>query len=203
MLNPSAGWSDPLALQNAVRSGHEIGLHGGRNHAHWEHSAHRWSEARLRHEIQWGLTRMERCRLPPPASFASPAWNSPAVLPRVLRSFGFQILADHYTLAWEEVSSLDGLCSFPTNIHADGGSAGYLEAMQLRGCTTRQIIADFRRQLRARMNLAVVYDHPFFAGTHALNQVDAMVETALNEGFRVVTIREAVGALSAQLAYSI
>ena len=200
VLNPRAGWSDPAALRAAVHSGHEIGLHGGRNHARWEHFAHRWSEARLRREVQWGLVCMEHCGLPRPTSFASPAWNSPVSLPRVLCSFGFQILADLYAPFQEEVRSLSGLYTFPTNIHPGESSSGYLEAMQLRGCTTRQIVADFRRQLRARTNLAVVYDHPFFAGIHSLGQVEAMVRTALDEGFRVVTIREAVNALSCQSA---
>ncbi len=195
MLNPRAGSSDPTALRSAARSGHEIGLHGGRNHARWERSAHLWTEARLRREIQWGLNQMNRCQLPRPISFASPAWNSPPSLPLVLRSLDFQTLADLYNPFQEEVASLEGLLVFPTNVHPDAGSAGYLETMRLDSRPTREIIAHFRRQLRAKAELAVVYDHPFFAGVHALEQVKAMVEAALDEGFQVATIQAAAHAL--------
>ena len=54
ILNPHAGRSDPAALRAAIRSGHEIGLHGGRNHARWERSAHSWSDERTRSALDEG-----------------------------------------------------------------------------------------------------------------------------------------------------
>ena len=196
ILNPQAGLSNPAALRAAADSGHEIGLHGGRNHAQWERSAHTWSEARLRREVQTGLRWLAQCQVPAPLSFASPAWNSPAALRRVLSAEGFRCLADGYDATQSDVTHADVLCNVPTNITAEPGRAGYLEMMRLRGWSTQRIVQDFRSQISAQSKLAVVYDHPFFAGIHALEQVGELVRAARDAGFRVETIREAARSLS-------
>ena len=196
VLNPQAGRSDPAALRAAATSGHEIGLHGGRNHARWERSAHTWSEARLRREIEIGLRWLEECQVPAPLSFASPAWNSPAALRRVLSAEGFRFLADLYDATQSNVTNADVLCDVPTNITAEPGRAGYLETMRLRGWNSAQVIRDFRSQISAQSKLAVVYDHPFFAGIHALEQVGELVQVARDTGFCVATIGEAARSLS-------
>ena len=141
---------------------------------------------------------MKQCGLPTPISFASPAWNSPPALRRVLSDAGFRFLADVYNPSQEGVYPLGQLVSVPTNIGFETGTAGYLETMRLRGCTTRQVVVDFQRQLRTKSSLAVVYDHPFFAGIHALEQVGALVDAARGEGFSVTTIRDAACALSTE-----
>lgn len=196
VLNPQAGRSDPAALREAVRAGHELGLHGGRNHAQWERSARNWSEARLRREVQTGLRWFAECGLPAPVSFASPAWNSPEALRRVLPAHGFQFLADTYDAAQTGVTPAGELCEVPTNLTVDPGSAGYLETLRLRGWSTGDITRHFRSQLLAQDRLAVVYDHPFFAGTHALEQVGELVRVAQDTGFAVETIRAAARGLS-------
>ena len=198
LLNPRAGRSDPAALQAAVRSGHEIGLHGGRNHARWERSAQTWSEERLNREIEIGLRWLKECDLPPPAAFSSPSWNSPSGLRNVLPTHGFRYLVDSHDAGEDGVVSSGGLVTVPTNIIAEPASAGYLEIMRLRGWSTRRIVEDFRHQLLGKHKLAVVYDHPFFAGIHALEQVGELVEVALEEGFYVDTISAAAGALYAE-----
>jgi peptidoglycan/xylan/chitin deacetylase (PgdA/CDA1 family) len=196
VLNPRAGRSDPAVLQAAARSGHEIGLHGGRNHATWERSAHTWSEARLRQEIQTGQRWMAECGIEGVDSFASPAWNSPAALRRALPALGFRVLADVYDAAQGDVAEDGGLLSMPTNIVAPGGgSAGYLETARLRGWSAQQITRDFTSQLAAKDRLAVVYDHPFFAGLHALEPLGELVRAALGEGFSVCAVSAAARSL--------
>ena len=196
ILNPRAGRSDPAALRAAAASGHEIGLHGGRNHARWERSAHTWSEARLRREVRLGLRWLRESGVSAPVSFASPAWNSPAALRRVLPAEGFRFLADGYDAARSDVTDAAGLWDVPTNITAEPGRAGYLETLRLRGWTTEQIVRDFRSQIAAQSRLAVVYDHPFFAGIHALEQVGELVRAARDAGFCVETIGAAARSLS-------
>lgn len=189
ILNPRAGRSDPAALQMAARGGHEIGLHGGRNHATWERFAHAWSEGRLRAEIETGQRWLAECGLGERIeSFSSPAWNSPAGLQRVLPELGFRVIADAYDKAQDDVTALGGLVSVPTNITAEPGSAGYLETMRLRGRSTKQVVQDFRTQLATKDRLAVVYDHPFFAGIHALDDLAELVRTAMEQGFVICTI---------------
>lgn len=198
LFNPRAGAFAPAALQAAVHGGHEVGLHGGRNHARWERSAHTWGEDFLESEIRWGLRSMAKSGIEDVRSFASPAWNSPRSLPRVLSRCGFEVFADILDAEQEEVGVSDGLLSVPTNITAAPGSAGYLESMRLRGLDQAAISRDFRRQLAAKKQLAVVYDHPFFAGIDGLAEVRALVQVAREEGFQVCTISAAARQLHGQ-----
>ncbi len=196
ILNPRAGRSDPAALKAAEIAGHEIGLHGGRNHAHWEKSAHRWSKEQLRDEIRTGMRWMAESGLKRPTAFASPAWNSPDSLRSLLPGFGFRILADVYSKGECAIPAREeGLVHIPTNITAAPGTAGYLETMKTRGWNQLQTVRDFRAQLATSGRLAVVYDHPFFAGTHALRELRELVKVALTEGFTVCTISAAVDRL--------
>ena len=197
-LNPRAGSSSRAVLQAAARAGHEIGLHGGRNHAQWERSAHHWTEEELRGEVQTGRRWMMECGLPAPTTFASPAWNSPPLLKTVLRASGFQAFADVYDVTKETVISTDGLLSVPTNVAAGRGTAGYLETAAMRRWSTAELMTDWKQHLMAKKNFAVVYDHPFFAGTHALHWVGDMVRIALDQGFSVRTIREIAHCMSAE-----
>ena len=196
ILNPKAGRSNPDILQAAVRSGHEIGLHGGRNHAWWERSAQRWSAERLNRDIETALRWLEDCGVPAPNAFSSPAWNSPAALLRLLPMHGIRILADTYDPAWNGPKAQGGLLGMPTNITAEPATAGYLEIMWLRGWSHARVAEDFRTQLASKRQFAMVYDHPFFAGIHALDQVAELVEIAQDEGFLVETISTAAEALS-------
>ncbi len=197
VLNPRAGYSDPEALRAAARAGHEIGLHGGRNHARWERFAHTWNEDRLQREIRTGLRWMEECGLPAPCAFASPAWNSPPALRPVLSAHGIRILADTYDGAAQDIAALGPLLAVPTNIVAAVGSAGYLEAARLLQWTKPRIIDDFRAQLRRQPKLAVVYDHPFFSGVHALEEIAALVRVAREEGFQISSLSAAAQSLAA------
>ncbi len=191
LLNPHAGKRSAAVLRAARDAGHEIGLHGGRNHARWERDAHRWSEDELRREVRTGGRWMAECGLPAPTSFASPAWNSPSLLKKVLRAGGFEVIADGYDLTTEAVTPVDGLLSVPTNVAAGAGTAGYLETAALKRWNSAELAADWKRQLAAKQKLAVVYDHPFFAGTHARRGLGEMVRIALDQGFTVCTVSEA------------
>jgi peptidoglycan/xylan/chitin deacetylase (PgdA/CDA1 family) len=168
-LNPNAGLVSPETLRAAQKAGHEIGVHGGRNHAQWELAAHTWPEDRVRSEILSSLQAMQKHSLLETTSFASPAWNTPPCLKEILPSLGFRILADTY----------------------DASARGTLG---LRGMDEAAIAAHFKSQLAAQDRLAVVYDHPFYAGIHGLAALRGMIKAALDSGFQVATMKEAVAA---------
>jgi len=200
VLNPRAGRSFPDILRSASRSGHEIGVHGGRNHACWARSASTWNHEYLREEVSASISWMNECGLESPVSFASPGWNSPHDLSRVLQSLGLSVLADTYDRTAESVGRTDcGLKSVPTNITAEPGNAGYLETLRARGWSTNRIREDFRNQLNGKTCLAVVYDHPFFAGTRDAVLVEHLITDAVNCGFKICTMREAAFAISGEV----
>lgn len=194
-FNPNAGPISPGTLRAALEAGHEIGVHGGRNHAQWELYAHTWSEDRLRSEILASLRAMQKHSIPETTSFASPAWNSPPCLKDLLPSLGFRILADTYDASAKEIVRAGrDLTLVPTNVTPGAGRAGYLETLRLRGLDQAGIAAHFKEQLSAKGRIAVVYDHPFYAGIHGLPVLREMITTALDSGFKVATMKEAVAA---------
>ena len=203
IFNPQAGRSHPAALRAAKTSGHEIGLHGGRNHAHWERNAHLWTQERLRDEIETALRWMAECGLLRPVSFASPAWNSPPFLQSLLPSLRFRILADTYQRSAPEANRRAGrLIHVCTNVTAPSGSAGYLETLCAKGWSKKQIVQNFREQLAQKDRQAMVYDHPFFAGVHASGVLRELVNVAINEGFHVCTVSAAVERIEGALLMS-
>jgi peptidoglycan/xylan/chitin deacetylase (PgdA/CDA1 family) len=194
-LNPNAGPFAPETLRAAAAAGHEIGVHGGRNHAQWERDAHTWPESRVRSEILASLDAMRKYSILETTSFASPAWNSPACLKEILPSLGFHILADTYDASAREIVRAEkNLALVPTNVTPGAGRAGYLETLRLQGLDENGVVAHFKNQLREKGRFAVVYDHPFYAGIHGLPILRAMITAALDAGFKISTLREAVAA---------
>ena len=86
----------------------------------------------------------------------------------------------------------EGLVSVRTQLAVGSSGVGYLESARAKGMTDRELTEDFRKRLRAAGSAAIAYDHPFWAGVSDLERVGSLVELARDEGYRVVTIAEAV-----------
>ncbi|MEX2653447.1 MAG: polysaccharide deacetylase family protein [Acidimicrobiia bacterium] len=192
LTNPRVGVAMGDHVRRIVDAGHEVGLHGGRNHRAWQESAHTWSADRLATEIEWGLERLSEIGVDSPAGFASPAWNSPSLLPEVARNCGFSYLADLHDPDSEGVRRDSIIPNAVTNVIGEPGGVGFLEWHRARGATDVEIETDFRRRLSKVRSLAVVYDHPFWAGRHDANIVSRLMEVGLEEGFGIAALGEVV-----------
>ena len=51
LLNPKIGSTYTTILNRLAEHGHELGLHGGKNHAHWQADGDEWTQDRLLEEI--------------------------------------------------------------------------------------------------------------------------------------------------------
>ncbi|QWF16044.1 hypothetical protein [Lysobacter capsici] len=165
VLNPQVGRTAGHILRQAQRTGHVLGLHGGRNHGEWQWGAHGWSAARLRAEIGWGLAAFEQAGLERPSGFSSPGWNSPAQLPDVLIEQGFEALYDsHRSDELLDASlRLRGLHDINTAFAGEPGGVGYFENCLVRGIDAAAAAEHIVSILRSRPNAhGVVYDHPVF-----------------------------------------
>ncbi|MBS3940229.1 MAG: polysaccharide deacetylase family protein [Actinobacteria bacterium] len=192
VTNPLVGAADGEEIRRLVAAGHEVGLHGGRNHRSWQESADRWDHRRLTAEIGWGLARLRAAGVDAPDGFASPAWTTSSAVATVAADFGFSYLADrHGTVA--DVFDLGGpLPEVSTNLLGEPGGVGYLEWCRAKGWSDRQLLDDFACRLHAIDDLAVVYDHPFWAGVHDADLVDRMLGIASRQGVEVLTLGAAV-----------
>lgn len=203
LLNPYVGAGSPGVVNDAIRAGHEVGLHGGANHADWQADAHRWAPEWVRDQVAAALRLMEEATGHRPEGFASPGWNSPESLPAALETLGFGYVADLHGPgaregegAVERAPGTERLASVRTAITAEPGGVAYLENLRARRLNERAIRTDFRERLQRAGRLAVVYDHPYFAGIRELDLVRDLVEVARDLGFRPVRLEDAVAALA-------
>jgi len=204
------GWRDWLkvAIQNPSiisqseiiaqieEEGHELGLHGGKNHQEWAQEAADWSGDRVREEVLWGMKMLrglnQASRL---RGFASPGWTHPDGLAVILRELGFLYCADTHgteSTAKVQFEYLCGLVGIRTNLVGEPGGVGYFENRSAMAKASGGIApVEFGLREQAGRDL-VVYDHPFFAGCGGLDMVEAFIREGKESGFEFVTISSLV-----------
>jgi peptidoglycan/xylan/chitin deacetylase (PgdA/CDA1 family) len=193
LFNPWVGRAHPKTIRAAHEQGHEVGLHGGRNHGEWMQHASAWSEGRFREEVSAGQRLLTQAGVPPATSFSSPGWQGPAPLHAALESLDFDLIADLHGEGFEESRQTgpgERLWSVPTNLTGEPVGVGYIENLRARGFERDAIVEEFRSALQRVDRIAVVYDHPYFAGIRELSTVERMVKSAQELGFEVVTLKE-------------
>ena len=190
LLNQAVGTAIPEVLAEAARSGHDIGLHGGRNHGTWQADATQWTNARVVDELSYGIERFTTAVGTSPESFSSPGWTQPPGLGGLLHDFGFVLVADRHGPGDVIVENpVPGVKAVSTNLTGEPAGVGYVETMASRGVTTSRLGQVFANDVEP-YERAVVYDHPAFAGRAALGAVETLVETARARGFRWITMRQ-------------
>ncbi len=189
LFNPKVGATNKKILHEIIKNGHELGLHGGKNHATWEKNAKNWSENTLANEIEYGLNQFKKLNLPKPTSFASPCWNSPNSLIDNLKSNGFLILADHYSLNSLPCNDVLGVKQFPTNILAKDGNIGFIENFRALGYNSTEILKEFENQLDLEGNFKMVFDHPIYAGIHEIHLLSQMIEMSISKGYKIESLK--------------
>lgn len=180
-------------VERAVAEGHEVGLHGGHNHAEWQRYAHTWSEDKVRAEIEFGLDALKGLGVGAVSSFASPGWNTPPGLAEILPEYGINILADRHGL---DPHTTDGAhtghtLQVSTAFTGEPGGVGYLEWLTAQGLDNEQSLSHFATQLDAGSEQYVaLYDHPCFAGIEGLPLLRMMVTHCHDAGVKVLTFSE-------------
>ena len=201
LLNPKVGAGSPEVIRRALREGHEVGLHGGRNHASWQAGASTWDERRFEREVATGkrlLLRAAGSLGKEVRGFASPGWQGPPGLWPVLAAQGFQYVADirgwnHRDL--ESTPDPSNLCCVPTHFVKEPGGVAYLEYHEVIGTRPAEIMTDFESALAKNRRFLVLYDHPYYAGIGSrLDLLREMIKAARQAGYRMGTMSELVAA---------
>lgn len=187
--NPKVGASHGNLLKLASDKGHEIGLHGGKNHAVWEQQVLLWNEKRLRQEIEYGLKFFNDFQLPAPISFASPCWKTPDKLPEVLTQKGFLILADENDPKASFKKDALGLLHYPLSVAAQRQDVGFIENFKALGYSSEAILAEFEKQLDQPGRYKMVFDHPLYAAIHEPSLLSAMMLRATEKGYRLESLK--------------
>lgn len=199
LFNPEVGKRHLGLIKQLHQNGHEVGLHGGKNHALWQNFGKSWSEEQIQQEVEWGLQSMRQAEVKSPFGFASPGWQGSTQLNVVLQRLGFAYVADVYGNDCEEIIKANSdlsLPQLPTNIVGEPGGVGYIEYLRAKGMDDAQIIQDFTRRLETKNELAVVYDHPYYVGVQELSMVREMIAVAKFMDFEVTTLAQIVQELN-------
>lgn len=197
VLNPLVGGGSPDVIRSAAASGHEVGLHGGRNHAVWQSEAGSWSPARVEEEIDAVLPALESLTGPGRVmGFASPGWVTPPALCDLLAARGFSYLADEHGPgdAVGDETTPCAIRSVRTALTGEPGGVAYLEHLAALGLDRGVILERFLEQLQQAGDRVIVYDHPYFAGIAALGLVEDLVGAARDAGYEVVPVADVAGA---------
>src|SRR5690606_17115095 len=94
LWNPLVARRQHAVIQRCIAEGHEVGLHGGHNHALWARQAHLWDERKLSAEVEFGIGELKRAGIASLQGFSSPGWRSNPILKQVLSRKGFRYMAD-------------------------------------------------------------------------------------------------------------
>lgn len=191
LFNPRTLPRHCRVLRQAEESGHELGLHGGRNHGDWARNVRGWTSDRILDEIGYGTEAMEACGVQRPRAFASPGWATTPELPRILSESGFGILADtHGKQRPVMFDSATGITLINTELCGEPYGAGYLESGRAAGLSDEDIEQTFRKRLDTGPSFICIYDHPFFAGIRKFDLLERLVSAVIDSGRSVVTLRQ-------------
>lgn len=196
LLNPFIGMKYANDIKMISKHGHEIGLHGGMNHQTWFNDAKSWSAEKIKKELLWAMNILNHINKKPVIGFTSPGWNGSYKINSVLKQLGFLYVSDiHSSKPIEKIIETKGLTKIPTNIAGEPGGVGYLEHCRALKMTDSQILADFKDKLDRRKKLAVIYDHPYYAGVKELILLKKMIELAKNMSVSIIMMKEILNKL--------
>lgn len=193
LFNPYIGSSYPEKVKMIAKYGHEIGLHGGTNHQTWLENAKKWQPERIEKELLFGIKFLKNLNNKDVIGFASPGWNGSAKINRILKKLGFLYVADTHTdKIYEKITVTKNLKEIPTNITGEPGGVGYLEHCRAKKMDDEQILGDFKKKLVERKKLAVLYDHPYFAGTKEIALLGRMIKLAKEMSFNIIMLKDII-----------
>jgi len=186
LLSRPVGATHIKALEEVLRRGHELGLHGGSDHVVWSRRFAELPEAELAADVSRTLELFTR-HFGKPAGFTSPGFRCDERVRRLVDQLGFSYDGDaiggepHRALVagepvrhWTIPVTLCGPRTIPL-----------VEWHGARGSTDDEIVADVRERI-ARESWVVLYGHPCYEGVRVelLRRVFAAVQQA---GFRFLT----------------
>lgn len=187
--NPLVGSRRPDIVRRAYEEGHDCGLHGGRNHAEWQHHAAEWSTPKIRDEVTWGLQQMRQCGVQVVPGFSSPGWQGSHRVHACLDDLSFRFVADEHGCHSDILTQVGthGLRSIPTLFAGEPGGIGYLEYLRARGLDDQHALAHFSSHLPNIQHFAIAYDHPGYVGRQGLTLLSSMIDLVHEQGFTCTT----------------
>jgi hypothetical protein len=178
-------------IKEIILSGNEIGLHGGKNHDEWHRYAMNWDENKINLEIEYGLNGLKFIDSNYQASgFASPGWTTSDSICSSVAKKGFNYLADIKTnKPYQDINLINGLKHIPTNIIGNNGVA-FFEFLTAKSFSMREKVDNFFEKLKSRQDLAIVYDHPYWAGLNEIKTLEFIIKKLQDDDYTIIEMHK-------------
>lgn len=186
LFNPQVGFRHLDRLKSIADHGHELGLHGGDNHAVWQRNA---DQAGIEQIRDWLLATHDRfSRLfGPPVGFASPGTTHSDRVYEVLRELGYAYVSD--ILPNAELAPYPepcGLLQIPVNVHRESiPLIEHLRALQLDDDTIVNRVVERCDEL----SLCTMVAHPVWEGFRDEPLLRRVIEALLERGYQFRPMR--------------
>jgi peptidoglycan/xylan/chitin deacetylase (PgdA/CDA1 family) len=193
LFNPKVGSSNITLINHMIEQGHEVGLHGGKNHGTWLHQSHSWNKKRFTSEIKWAYNKLNSTKINKVSGFASPGWKGSNSAYEVLEKLDFSYIADSHGIGDQRIRQIPGLnlIQVPTNILGEPGGVGYLEACRAKGMENQEILDDLEKQVMNKQ-ISISYDHPVFAGIHETSLIKQIIKHIKGLDVKICTLEELI-----------
>ena len=190
LLNPRLGWRYRSALGLLHREGHELGLHGGSDHAAWQYSLDALGDDGLERLFR-GAFEEFRDRYGHPRGFASPGFRYNEAVLDLLDDEGFEYASDMtgevpFRPDRRDGGSRHSHFQVPVNVIGER-QVPVIEQGLARGHSDARIVRDAIDRIRAR-KFALMYGHPYVEGVH-LQPLAAILSEVAGD-YDVVSVRE-------------
>ena len=192
IFNPLVGAANRAVVTDMFDSGHEIGLHGGKNHATWQYAADTWTRQRITEEIDWGKKSLEEIIGCPVTAFSSPGWNGGPTVNKILSEVGFRYSADLHGKdgACVQTCPVSRLFQIRTILSGEPGGVGYLEWLTASGMSQRDALAYIKSELKNGQSGIVLYDHPCYAGIQKLDLLAELIDLVSSHNYKIATMSD-------------
>lgn len=179
-------------LTELVNDGHEVGLHGGKNHGRWASEALEWDVMKIESELSWALSQLEPSVRSQVKGFSSPEWKSSVPVETAAQRQGFLYIADGHGQGPAHQRSSNGLSMINTNGCGEPGGVGFIEYLDAN-FESRQAKSRVLQQVLCQGLPTVFYDHPGYAGVRGRDTFIWFVEQLKSADLEICTLREVAG----------
>ena len=190
LINPRLGWRYRPALDRLGQEGHELGLHGGSNHAIWQYALDELGKNGLERHCRASFAAF-RDRYGQPRGFASPGFRYNDAVLDLMDNEGFEYASDMagerpFRPPRKDGGSRYSHFQIPVNVIGEN-SVPLIEQGLARGHSHARIVQDAVDQIRGR-RFALMYGHPYVEGVR-WRLLDAVL-SELSGDYDVVTVAE-------------
>ena len=190
LLNPPLGQRYRATLDEVAAAGHELGLHGGSNHATWQYALDELGTDGLERLFR-GAFENFRSRYGAPRGFASPGFRYNEAVLDLMDREGFVYASDipgdlPFRPLRSGGKSHHAHYQVPVNVMGER-QVPLIEQGLARDHSAQRIVGDAVEAIRARP-FALMYGHPYVEGVH-WKLLDAILDE-VSADYDLVTVAE-------------